>query len=272
SLSIGTAKPDWKNERVKHHLFDIRDAPQHCSARQYGQLLKEKVVEVQSKHKVPIVVGGSSFYIASLFFPPLTHCEKTCVITADKQYSWDLLASIDPKRARELHRNDSYRINRALDIWYDTGRKPSDCKPVYQPLVSSFSLIYFSPAREKLYDIIDKRTLAMFEAGWLDEVRNLCETPWEPFLYEKKLIGYPDICDYLAHKGEIKNFTHLVETIQQKTRYYAKKQGLFWKTFKSRLMDGYEKATKKGFVTIQEVDASHQGERDSAIKGLCGIN
>lgn len=69
-LSIGTAKPEWKESEVPHHLFDVLDKPVDFTVTQYRELLLKTVHDVCNRNRVPIIVGGSSFYLSSLFFPP----------------------------------------------------------------------------------------------------------------------------------------------------------------------------------------------------------
>ena len=71
--------------------------------------------------------------------------------------------------------------------------------------------------------------------GWLDEVRSLAGTEWEPFLYEKKLIGYDVLLDYLKSEQPELGLDHAIEVIQQRTRQYAKRQKTFWKSLERQL-------------------------------------
>src|SRR5260221_12969282 len=68
-LSIGTAKPDWKHSTVAHHLFDIIDAPAHCTVTEYRSLVYKKIQEIRERGRLPILVGGSGFYLHVLLFP-----------------------------------------------------------------------------------------------------------------------------------------------------------------------------------------------------------
>ncbi len=70
-LSVGTAKPDWRNQEVPHHLFDIISEPQDFSVSAYRQLVIDTAEKVWQRGRLPIIVGGSLFYIKSLFFPPM---------------------------------------------------------------------------------------------------------------------------------------------------------------------------------------------------------
>jgi len=233
-LSIGTAKPDWKNEPIVHHLFDIINTPEDFTVSEYRKKFLEVVKEIWKRNHLPIVVGGSAYYIYSLLFPPRA---GTLTSSKDFDYSedapllWEKLYNIDPKRADQINKNDLYRIKRALEIWHTTGKKPSEFEPSYDP-PSPYTLICLTRDRDDLYERINSRTKQMIEAGWIDEVKSLKSTPWEPFLKTKKLIGYPEILDHIDAKMDL---NETVSIIQQETRNYAKRQLVFWRRLEKQL-------------------------------------
>ncbi len=235
SLSVGTAKPDWKHESVPHHLFDIIDEPKNITVVEYRKLLVDQVKDTWNRKKLPIIVGGSGFYLKSIFFPP-----RVCVTpgefetpTPDEQL-WQALHAIDPQRAEQLSPQDYYRLRRALAIWHETGKRPSECQPLFDPPFR-FHIIYLTREREDLYQRINERTQSMVQAGWLDEVRALAGTEWEPFLYEKKIIGYDVLLNFLKSDQPELWLDRAIEIIQQRTRQYAKRQETFWKSFERQL-------------------------------------
>ncbi len=229
SLTIGTAKPDLNNA-VPHHLFDILDAPISLTVVEYRKKIVSLIKKIWKKQKIPIIVGGSAFYIKSLFFPPLNLFTSTSSnVTGD----WNQLDCIDPKRASQIAPTDSYRINRALDIWKKTGKKPSELKPVYDP-IADFYLLCLTRDRDDLYKRIDQRVLEMINQGWLDEVQSLMGTTWEPFIIKKKIIGYDQIIKYLENPHS-KTYDSLIADIQKRTRNYAKRQMTFWRMLKKEL-------------------------------------
>jgi tRNA dimethylallyltransferase len=248
-LSIGTAKPDWRNARVPHHLFDILDTPQNFTVVQYRERLLQTCNALWERNVTPVVVGGSMFYLKSLFFPPAVAHEGLwrgyAAENADashhnvKEGGWEELNAIDPDRAAALHKNDTYRINRAMEIWRTKGIKPS----LYQPnleMPCNVIMLYLTRNRDDLYARIDTRVIMMLQAGWLDEVRPLCDTPWETFLHEKKLIGYNELLGYLHQSDEGDEFDSVIRIIQQRSRHYAKRQQTFWRGLEKRLKDSYQ--------------------------------
>ena len=249
-LSVGTAKPDWKNLSVKHHLFDIINEPVDLNVVTYKKRILQKVNDIYSQNNLPVAVGGSLFYIRSLFFPPSKVSPFTKVPPSTEEISppaekekkvppstsdlWQKLYEIDPKRANAIHPNDTYRINRALKIWEKTGKKPSSFEPTFAPPFHS-RIVFINPPKNVLYQRINKRTEIMMD-GWIAETKKLQNTPWETFLRRKKLIGYPEIFDWIKNGENPNQMGKLIETIQQKTRNYAKRQITFWKKFRTLLL------------------------------------
>jgi len=235
-LSIGTAKPDWRNQPVEHHLFDIVDKPVDVTVIDYRKKFFETVEQIWKHHKIPLVVGGSCFYLHALFFPPRASsdfCIKERYVPGNSAQLWEQLNRIDPERAAHIHPHDTYRIKRALEIWHVTGKKPSEFIPVYDP-PSPYTLICLTRDREDLYNRINTRTEIMMKEGWIDEVKSLQHTPWEQFLRTKKLIGYSEIFDYLEGKRDLQD---TISIIQQETRNYAKRQLTFWRRLEKQLCE-----------------------------------
>lgn len=252
-LSVGTAKPDLSTVSYKHHLFNIIDKPEDLSVVKYRSLVINSIKDICARGKIPVLVGGSLFYIKSLFFPPQEFSDselsanqtKININELDKIQKWELLQKIDPERASMLHPNDSYRIGRALEIWIKTGQKPSNYKPKLETEIDAL-IIYVQPEIEILKKRICERTIQMIEnGGWIEETEKLAGTGWETFLVKKGLIGYPEIFSWVK-SGKIKNqLPILVEKIQIQTMQYAKRQRIFWKSFEKEILQA---CFKSGFL------------------------
>lgn len=247
-LSVGTAKPDFVNIAYKHHLFDLLDKPEYLSVVKYRNLVTDLVNDICARGKIPIIVGGSLFYIKSLFFPPqelpiqeFKNNNQINIDELDKDQQWELLRKIDPERAAELHQNDNYRINRALKIWIQTGFKPSVYKPKLRPKFNTL-IVYVKPETAILKDRINTRTMLMInprsilENGWIEEVEHLIGTDWEEFLQDKNLIGYPEIFEWIKAGKKSSTLPALIEKIQIQTVQYAKRQNTFWKSFERQIL------------------------------------
>ncbi len=264
-LSIGTAKPDWKNQAVAHYLFDVIEKPHNYTVSEYRQAVVQCLEKVWSAGKIPIIVGGSGFYLKSLFFPPqdldfkYTPEEVVNVNLKNNEQKtpqelWQELYAIDPERATTIHMHDVYRVERALTIWYTTGIKPSEAGPLYTP-PGNYIFLHLTREREELYTRINARTKLMIEQGWIDEVKSL-SSAWRSFLREKRLIGYPEIIEFLEDSISKQE---LVESISMQTRAYAKRQETFWKSLKKQLVQSdteqvYLKHINEVNLTLSNVD------------------
>lgn len=136
-LSIGTAKPDLSGE-IKHHLFNILNEPLDYTVAQYRIAVLNVMADLWSRGVVPLIVGGSSFYIQSLFFPPPAPIgpivlDSTYSQTMSNQELWNKLYDADPQRAGAIHPNDRYRVERALGIWQAGGVQPSQARAAFDP-------------------------------------------------------------------------------------------------------------------------------------------
>ncbi len=244
-LTIGTAKPEWRNQKIPHHLFDIINEAKNFTVFDYRKLVEEKLLEIWKKNKLPILVGGSGFYIQSLLFPPQKQQKIENKNNIEKNL-WQVLYKIDPERAIKIEKNDFYRIERALQIYKSTGKKPSEFLPKYQPL-GNYIFIILNRERDDLYKRINERVIEMFSQGWIEEVKKL-DDEWHLFLKEKKLIGYDDILKYLNSENCDENL--LIETIRQKTRNYAKRQITFFKMLTKKII----KAESQKHQKSSEID------------------
>jgi tRNA dimethylallyltransferase len=229
-LSIGTAKPDWQHSTVPHHLFDIIDTPANFTVTEYRSLVYKKMQEIRARGKLPILVGGSGFYLHALLFPPHIAIPD---IDISQMYPegtdiWQELFNIDPKRALSIDKADEYRIKRALSIWHATGKLPSTYSPTYDPH-ADFMVIFLERDRQELKERINARVLEMFKCGWIEETKALEHTPWQSFIQRKNIIGYNQIFDYLSSNTSHKDFQAMVDIIATETRQYAKRQHTFWR-------------------------------------------
>lgn len=261
-FGIGTAKPDWKNETVPHHLFDIITEPENFTVTRYRELILKKMEEIWGRGNTPVLVGGSGFYGKSLFFPPTG---KTADWENNKEGSWQDLLEQDPERAAAIDKNDTYRIARALSMLNASDKKPSECIPQFDPPPGKVLVIFLTRDREELYQRINARTYEMFKEGWLEEVEKLISTPWENFLERKKLIGYTDILQYIKEEDQNnETYQTMITSIQKKTRNYAKRQETFWRTFKKILQN----ESAQSDITIADINLTDDPKKNRIKKYL----
>ncbi len=237
-LTIGTAKPNWRSSHIPHHGFDTINEPRDLTVVQYREQLKAIVTDIWQRGNLPIVVGGSSFYLASLFFPPKADVSAIPIdVESSEEGLWEQLAIIDPARASTIDPHDQFRIKRALEIWRTTSIKPSEYMPTYEPL-APYHMVFLTRDTEELNERIFMRVNKMLQAGWIEEVWALKGTEWEPFLLRKKIIGYDDILKFLdMPEITFKEREALAVRITQRTRQYGKRQRTFWRMLEARLKE-----------------------------------
>lgn len=234
-LNVGTAKPT-KNEMcgVKHHLLGIVAADKTFSVGDYKELARPIVDRLIEKGKIPVICGGTGFYINSIiydlsygnFAANLKAREKYMKLAEEKgkQAVFDVLSAVDPETAAKLHPNDLKRVVRALEI-YESGTKKSDIKdqqiPVYD--YAAFAVDY---EREELYARIDKRVDRMLENGLVEEVDGLIKNGINIKNQSMQGIGYKEIYSYLNGYCTL---NEAIAAIKLNTKHYAKRQITFFK-------------------------------------------
>lgn len=261
-LTIGTAKPEWQKKPFACHLFDIIDIPVELSVAAYRSRIVTLVNEIYARGKLPIIVGGSLFYVKSLFFPPHQHLaqKNSRQQPADIDLSlsapelWNILNELDSVRAQAIHPNDHYRIVRALQIWLATGEKPSSFAPIFAPPFSAH-VVFLAPPKDVLSQRITQRTTQMIDSGdWINEAKSLLGTEWERFVESKGIIGYAQIFAWLR-SGLLEMPKGLIDDIAQETRQYAKRQMVFLKKLEHQLAsDTTESMYSIASYKIEQVD------------------
>ena len=234
-LNIGTAKPTETDKRgIKHHLIDVVDAGKTFSVGDYKELARPIVDELIAKGKIPVICGGTGFYINSILYD-FSYGKSGANLTARKKYMdmaesqgksvvYDVLKSVDPITAERLHPNDLKRVVRALEI-YESGTKKSDIIDDKTP-VYDYSAYFIDYPREELYRRIDARVDKMIENGLVEEVKRLIAQGVTLNNQCMQGIGYKEIYGYL--QGEYSLFD-AVDKIKLNTKHYAKRQITFFK-------------------------------------------
>lgn len=245
-LTIGTAKPTWQQSPIPHHMFDVINEPRNYTVIEYNARVIPLMREIQERGNIPVLVGGSAFYLKSLLFPPTMAEESAQSPDAQRTGTWDELHAIDPERAIHIHPHDTYRINRALSIWYTTGKKPSTLVPHFNP-PADCKLIMVTRDRTQLYERINMRVEQMVDEGWVAECERLLGTPWESCIESKGIIGYREMIAVAAQRSSIKE---AVPVIAQQTRNYAKRQHTFWRMLHKKIMD----STSDRRVVLEEAN------------------
>ncbi len=235
-MHIASAAPDiTETKGIPHHLIEFLPYGSTYTVADYVKAAREKIADITSRGKMPIIVGGTGLYINSLvnnveFVESQTDIELRERITQefDRVGGEEMLRrlyEIDPEAAAKLHENDKRRIIRAFEIYESTGNTKSfnDEQSIKHESPYTACMIGITYRdREKLYERINSRVDIMLENGLLDEANAA---------FDKKLgggavqaIGHKEFFDYF--KGEI-TLDEAVENLKRSTRRYAKRQ-LTW--------------------------------------------
>lgn len=236
-IRVATAKPSEDEMKgVPHHLINYVPPEKKYSVADWAEDAGEKIREIEARGNVPILVGGTGFYLRTLreplFEAPTTDKkirERFNKIREKKgaEYLHKMLQKVDKKSADKNYPRDYPRVQRALEVYFQTGEKLSELQlkrlepPEFAKRIKVFVL---NPPREILYEIINERALKHFEKGLVEEVKELREKGLSDDTNALGSHGYRRVCEFL--RGE-RSLESAIEKTQQDVRNYAKRQ-LSW--------------------------------------------
>ena len=236
-MDIGTAKVTPEEaDGVPHYLIDEFDPDEEYNVMLFQQKAKAYMEQIWAKGKVPILVGGTGFYINALLYDNDftetdndTSYREECYRLAQEQgpeVLYERLKEIDPEYAAIMHANNVKRVTRALEYHYLTGQKFSEHNAEQKEKETPYdaAVIILSMDREKLYERIELRIDIMMEQGLLEEVKGLLEKGYTPELVSMQGIGYKEFIPYF--NGEC-TLEEAVTQLKTNTRRFAKRQ-LTW--------------------------------------------
>ena len=234
-LNIGTAKPNSvEMAGITHHMIDVVSPFDNFSVSNYKSLATPLIDNLISKNKVPIICGGTGFYINSILYDLSYGQEQGNQSIRDKykklaqehgnQYVYNILKDVDNESADKLHYNDLKRVIRALEL-YECGTKKSDLNDTLEPKYNYKAYSIDFP-RETLYTRINHRVDKMLDQGLLDEIKNLTNMGLTRKNQCMQAIGYKEILDYIDGNCTLND---AIENIKLNTRHYAKRQITFFK-------------------------------------------
>ena len=236
-IEIATAKPSAEERRgIQHHLIDYVDPNVNYTSADWARDAAEKIVEIEARGSVPILVGGTGFYLRTLMQPlfegPPTDDsirERLRKIKEKRgaEFLHRLLVKVDPTSAAKLPPRDYVRVMRGLEVYFQTGERLSEQQPKRaEPpeFADRIKLIVLEPPRDVLYAKINARTDAHFAAGLIEEVKQLRAAGVKDDTNALGSHGYRRVCEYL--RGE-RTLEGAVERSKQDVRNYAKRQ-LTW--------------------------------------------
>ncbi len=236
-LDIGSAKITTEEmDGVRHHLIDVLDPKDAFNIATFKEMADEAISDIYSRGKLPIITGGTGFYIQSVLYDVnFTENEddgyraELEVLAKDKgaDYLHNLLKTIDPVSAEAIHENNVKRVIRALEFHHQTGQLISEHNATEAAKKSPYNFAYFvlNCNRKLLYERIDKRVDIMINNGLVDEVKYLRDQlGLTRDLVSMQGLGYKEILSYLD--GEI-SLEEAIYILKRDTRHFAKRQ-LTW--------------------------------------------
>ncbi|MBQ3137918.1 MAG: tRNA (adenosine(37)-N6)-dimethylallyltransferase MiaA [Ruminococcus sp.] len=235
-MDIASAKPSEEEKKgVPHHLMDFLDRDVTFSAADYVRLAREKIDDILSRGRLPIIVGGTGLYIDSLLnnvnFSEMKSDEEYRKSLYDyaaengNEALYERLVKADPEAAELIHMNNLVRVIRALEVIHVTGRKFSDLKTESRLVESPYDSVIIglnAADRSVLYDRINQRVDIMVEMGLIEEARQLWQSA--PMKTAANAIGYKELIPYFENEMSL---PECIDKIKQETRRYAKRQ-LTW--------------------------------------------
>ena len=261
-LDIGTAKPDASlSARIPHHLIDICSPDHQFGAGEFVSQADSLCRELWNRGKIPVVCGGTTFYIKSFLYglPPTPECNAAVrqeLVRRMKEEGaavlWQELRGLDPESAKKIHVNDEYRIKRALEVCLSTGKKRSDFEvPEKLRPGFNFCIIKLERPREELYERIDRRVDEMFALGLADEFAGIRDAGFCRDDPGMQAIGYREffMVDEKA-VGREKYLEKVRELIKKDTRHYAKKQLTFFRS----MPDGFSFSMDETAAIRQKIE------------------
>lgn len=230
-FDIGSAKVTKEEmQGVTHHLIDIKNPHEEYSAGEFARQAEEKVIDINNRGKIAIIVGGTGLYISSFLFPLSSNCERDeefrlQMLNKSNQELYDMLLKIDPKSAESINIKQTDRIVRALEIYHLTGKKKSELTRDFSSKYD-YLLLFLNRDRQEVYDVINKRVDKMFESGLIEEIKGILNQGVDKDAPAFKGIGYREVLGYL--NGNL-SFEECSELIKKNTRNYAKRQITYFK-------------------------------------------
>lgn len=235
-MDIGSAKirPE-ETEGVSHHLVDVLKPWEEFHVVRFQQMAKEAMAGIQSRGHIPILVGGTGFYIQAITkdvdfteneASPCRRELEQLALEKGAHFLHEMLKKADPESAEAIHEHNVKRVIRALEFYHLTGKKISEHNAAQREKESPYQSAYFvlTEDRARLYARIEQRVDGMMEAGLVDEVRRLKEMGCRRGMVSMQGLGYKEILAYLD--GEC-SLPEAVELLKRDTRHFAKRQ-LTW--------------------------------------------
>lgn len=238
-MDIGSAKVTPEEmDGVCHHLIDVLEPEEEFNVVVFQKLAKEALTGIYERGHIPIIVGGTGFYIQALLYDiDFTENDGDTAIRRELEKLaqtqgagclHQMLQEIDPESAAAIHQNNVKRVIRAIEFYRQTGKKISLHNEQEREKQSPYQFLYYvlDTDRKTLYERIDRRVDLMMEHGLVDEVKHLADMGCTRDMVSMQGLGYKEILDYLS--GEIP-LEEAVYILKRDTRHFAKRQITWFK-------------------------------------------
>lgn len=236
-MDIGSAKVKKEEMRgIPHHLINILDPEDEFNVYTFQQMARKSLEGIYDRGNIPIVAGGTGFYIQALLYDIAFEAEeenteirqKLEKLAADKgnSYLHKKLQAADPESAKEIHENNRKRVIRALEFFELNGIPISEHNKEQRKKETAYNSCYFvlNDDRKKLYDRIDQRVDIMIKDGLIEEVKHLKDMGYHRNMVSMQGLGYKEILAYLDGESTLEEAVYL---IKRDSRHFAKRQ-LTW--------------------------------------------
>lgn len=236
-MDIGTAKISAnETQGIKHYLIDVLDPTDDFNIVTFKSLAKEAIENIYKNGKVPIICGGTGFYIQSVLYDidftevneSSSYRNSLAKLAKEKgnAYLHKMLEKVDKASADKIHENDLKRVIRALEYNKETGECISKHNKEQAENTSPYDFLFFvlTDNRETIYEKINTRVDKMIEAGLVSEVKSLKEAGLNEEFVSMKGLGYKEILEYLEGKSTLEE---AIYKIKRDSRHFAKRQ-LTW--------------------------------------------
>ncbi len=231
-FNIGTAKLTAAEMRgIPHHLIDVRDPDEVYTAGEFARDARRLLAEIATRQKLPVVAGGTGFYLRALFEGLFTGPSRDDALRArlalrEQRRPGSLhrmLSRFDRDAARRIHPNDLPKVSRALEICFLARRPVSELYRGGRDALQGYRVLKLGldPNREMLYQRLDERCRRMFEGGLVEEVRQIIDRGFSPGAKPFEAHGYKQALQFL--RGEL-DLKQAIFYAQRNTRNYAKRQ------------------------------------------------
>ena len=238
-MDIGSAKiKPSEMDGIPHYLINILEPDEEFHVVLFQQMAKQAIQKIYEKGKIPILVGGTGFYIQAVLYDiDFSENEKDTSYREEleklaqikgAEYLHDRLREVDEKSAQDIHANNVKRVIRALEYFHQTGEKISEHNEEQRKKVSPYNFSYFvlNDERAHLYEKINLRVDQMINEGLVREVQSLKEKGYTRDMVSMQGLGYKEMLDYLDNKCSLEE---AVEIIKRDTRHFAKRQITWFK-------------------------------------------